>query len=42
MYESRHDPALYGGLVAIAATRAILAPIAHRLLHRFHLDDDAP
>jgi hypothetical protein len=35
--------ALYGifiGLVFIATLGLILAPIAHRLIHKFHLDDD--
>ncbi len=30
--------ALYSGLVLIAATGIIFAPIVHRLLHRFHAD----
>jgi hypothetical protein len=30
--------ALYCGLVVIIATGVILAPLAHRLLHRFHLE----
>ncbi len=29
--------ALYSGLVLIAATGIIFAPIVHRLLHRFHV-----
>jgi hypothetical protein len=36
--------ALYCGLVVIIATGVILAPLAHRLMHRFHLErkrDDA-
>ena len=30
--------AMYAGLVVIAAAALLLAPIAHRLLHRFHLE----
>jgi hypothetical protein len=30
--------ALYCGLVVIIATGVILAPLAHRLMHRFHLE----
>ncbi len=30
--------ALYAGLVFIATTALILGPLAHRVLHRFHLD----
>jgi hypothetical protein len=33
--------ALYSGLVLIIATGIILAPIIHRVMHRFHLEDDA-
>jgi hypothetical protein len=29
--------ALYSGLVLILASGVVLAPIAHRLLHRFHI-----
>ena len=32
--------ALYAGLVFIAVTALLLAPLAHRVLHRFHLDRD--
>ena len=32
--------ALYSGLVLIFAAGIILSPIAHRILHRLHLDDD--
>jgi len=32
--------ALFSGITFIFATGILLAPIAHRLLHRFHLDDD--
>ncbi len=31
--------ALYCGLVVIIAAGIILAPAAHRILHRFHLED---
>jgi len=31
--------ALYCGLVVIIAAGLILAPIAHRVLHRFHLEE---
>ncbi|WP_175652070.1 hypothetical protein [Pseudomonas sp. Marseille-P9899] len=30
---------LYVGLVFVASIGLILAPVAHRLLHRFHCDD---
>ena len=30
--------ALYCGLVVIAVTGVMLAPIAHRILHRFHVE----
>jgi len=33
--------ALYSGLVLIAATGIIFAPIVHRLLHRFHVESGA-
>jgi len=32
--------ALYSGLVLIAVMGILLTPIAHRVLHRFHLDSD--
>jgi hypothetical protein len=32
--------ALYAGLVFIATAALLLGPVAHRLLHRFHLDRD--
>jgi hypothetical protein len=32
--------ALYAGLVFIAVTALLLAPLAHRVLHRLHLDRD--
>jgi hypothetical protein len=31
--------ALYSGLVLIAVMGLLLAPIVHRILHRFHVDD---
>lgn len=33
---------LYSNLVFIAAIGLILAPMAHRLLHKFHCDTDSP
>jgi len=33
--------ALYVGLVFIAAITMVLAPVVHRLLHKFHWDTDA-
>lgn len=32
--------ALYSGLALILATGLILAPVVHRVLHRFHVDSD--
>lgn len=32
--------ALYSGLVLIAAAGIVAAPIFHRILHRFHMDDE--
>ena len=32
--------ALYAGLVFIVAAALILTPMAHRVLHRFHMDSD--
>ena len=32
--------ALYSGLALVAMAGLILAPILHRFLHRFHLEDD--
>lgn len=32
--------ALYAGLVFLAASGLVFAPILHRLLHRFHWEDD--
>jgi hypothetical protein len=34
--------ALYAGLVFLVAAGLVIAPVAHRLLHRFHWQDDAP
>lgn len=31
---------IYAGLVFVAAVAMILAPVAHRFLHRFHWDDE--
>jgi hypothetical protein len=31
---------LYAGLVFIAATALLLAPVVHRVMHHFHWDDD--
>jgi hypothetical protein len=31
--------ALFAGLVLVGATGLILAPVLHRMMHRFHLDD---
>jgi len=31
--------ALYAGLAFLGAATILLAPIAHRLLHRFHLEE---
>jgi hypothetical protein len=32
--------ALYSGLVVIVSTGVLLAPILHRMLHRFHTEDE--
>jgi len=32
--------ALFSGLVFITVTGIVLAPVAHRVLHHFHLDDE--
>ena len=34
--------ALYAGLVFIVAIGILLAPAVHRLMHRFHWDEDSP
>jgi hypothetical protein len=31
--------ALYSGLIVVLTSGIVLAPIAHRILHRFHVDD---
>jgi hypothetical protein len=31
--------ALYSGVALLVATGVILAPVVHRLLHQFHIDD---
>lgn len=31
--------ALYSGLVIVLASGIVLAPVVHRILHRFHVDD---
>lgn len=33
--------ALYSGVAFLAVSAVLLAPFAHRILHRFHLDDPA-
>jgi len=32
--------ALFSGLIFISAVTIMVAPVLHRLLHKFHLDDD--
>ena len=32
--------ALFSGVIFIALMGIVLSPLAHRMLHRFHLDDD--
>jgi hypothetical protein len=32
--------AIYSGLIVVISTGIVLAPVVHRFLHRFHLDDD--
>ncbi len=34
--------ALYAGLIFLAVAAITLAPVVHRLLHKFHWEDDAP
>jgi hypothetical protein len=34
--------ALYAGLVFVAVTGILLAPVFHRVLHRFHAESSAP
>ena len=31
--------ALYSGLVLVLASGVVLAPVVHRMLHRFHVED---
>jgi hypothetical protein len=33
--------ALYAGIVVLAAASILLAPVFHRFIHRFHLEDDS-
>ena len=33
--------ALYAGLVVLVAAGLLMAPVFHRFLHRFHLEEDA-
>ncbi|MDZ4657389.1 MAG: hypothetical protein SH868_07390 [Bythopirellula sp.] len=33
--------ALYAGLVFLVAASLALAPVVHRIMHKFHLDDEA-
>lgn len=33
--------ALFSGVVFLSATAVVLSPVFHRVMHRFHLDDDA-
>jgi hypothetical protein len=32
--------ALFSGIVFLTATGIVLGPVVHRVLHRFHLEDD--
>ncbi|MFM9912094.1 MAG: hypothetical protein ACKVN9_00990 [Methylophilaceae bacterium] len=32
--------ALYAGLIFLIVAGLVLAPVAHRVMHRFHLDED--
>lgn len=32
--------AIFSGIVVIASTSFLLAPVLHRVLHRFHIEDD--
>ncbi|MNN69337.1 hypothetical protein D3C81_1851210 [compost metagenome] len=34
--------ALYAGLVFIAVMSIMLAPVVHRVLHRFHWEEEGP
>jgi hypothetical protein len=31
---------MYAGMVVVAAAGIILAPLLHRFVHRFHLEDE--
>jgi hypothetical protein len=33
--------ALFSGIVFLTATGIVLGPVVHRVLHRFHLEDDS-
>jgi len=33
--------ALYSGLVVLAAASILIAPVFHRIIHRFHLEDES-
>ena len=32
--------ALYSGMIVLAAASILIAPVFHRIMHRFHLQDD--
>ena len=32
--------ALFSGLVLVVATSVVLAPVLHRMLHQFHVEED--
>ena len=34
--------ALFAGFILLLASGLVLTPVLHRLLHQFHLDEDAP
>jgi hypothetical protein len=34
--------ALFSGVVFLSAVGIVLSPIFHRIIHAFHIDDDAP
>ena len=34
--------ALYAGLVFLVAASLLVAPVAHRILHKFHWEEDTP
>jgi hypothetical protein len=33
--------AIFSGVIFLGVVGVVLAPVLHRMLHRFHLDDDA-